>query len=377
MQVAGLRFDSLSTLNLKLKSLMSFRLIILLFFVAALFAALAAAHSSSMTAAAFQGRGRQTPRAPATNRGGSRVDYTKFSHATEKHKGECNSCHRIPTAGSQKAKGFPDVTDYPSHAACLNCHRPQFFKGARPEICKDCHTRVSPRDDARYTFPNPNAPQQFQIEFPHDKHQNVIALLLPTPASFNLEPRMLRASFNLSLTADEQKHYNNCEICHAPNKEKPQPPPAGWADAFAPTTETFKASPDSHAFCFNCHWSGQKPDRDDCGGCHKLAAKPFTPQEWFKRNSLKFTHARADHILECTVCHINITKSASLRGLSPDVPISSCKRCHWDSPNPQIVTIPKELDQKQKNAAFACAKCHTSEIGKKPTPASHLELLQD
>ena len=37
---------------------------------------------------------------------------------------------------------------------------------------------------------------------------------------------------------------------------------------------------------------------------------------------------KKQHIDECTTCHINVTKSASLRGLKPDVPITSCTRCH-------------------------------------------------
>src|SRR5688572_31194337 len=37
---------------------------------------------------------------------------------------------------------FPDIVDYPNHTACVSCHRPQFFKGARPPICSVCHTKT-------------------------------------------------------------------------------------------------------------------------------------------------------------------------------------------------------------------------------------------
>ena len=113
------------------------------------------------------------PRSPAAT-----VDYSRFSHATKKHQGACNTCHKVPTDNWKKVRDFPDVADFPGHAACVSCHRPQFFKGAKPVICSDCHSKVSPKDDARFAFRNPAAPSQFLIEFPHDKHQDVIARTL-------------------------------------------------------------------------------------------------------------------------------------------------------------------------------------------------------
>src|SRR5262245_44672164 len=98
------------------------------------------------------------------------IDYSKFSHSTQKHKGACNTCHVIPTVNWQKTSGYPDVIDYPGHNACVSCHRAQFFKGAKPPICSVCHTKTSPRDEARYAFRNPNSKLQFTIEFPHDRH---------------------------------------------------------------------------------------------------------------------------------------------------------------------------------------------------------------
>src|ERR1043165_2211844 len=135
------------------------------------------------------------------------VDYTKFSHSTPKHQAACNTCHKIPTKDWTKTSSFPDITDYPGHDACVSCHRPQFFRGARPPICSVCHSRTSPRDDARYAFRNPSSTLQFAIEFPHDKHQDVIALLR---------------------FAHPPQSYNNCTICH------------GSRNA------TFKAAPKDH-----------------------------------------------------------------------------------------------------------------------------------
>ena len=123
-----------------------------------------------VSALAQKQRRRPTParRPPA-------IDYSRFFHSTPKHRGACNTCHEVPTDNWKKVRGFPDVADYPDHDACVSCHRPQFFKGAKPPICSVCHSKVSPRDDARFAFRNPASSFQFQIEFPHDKHQDVIA----------------------------------------------------------------------------------------------------------------------------------------------------------------------------------------------------------
>src|ERR1044072_7062361 len=160
------------------------------------------------------------------------IDYTKFSHSTPKHQAACNTCHKFPSKDWTKISSFPDVTDYPSHDACVSCHRPQFFRGARPPICSVCHSKTSPRDEVRYAFRNPASKLQFAIEFPHDKHQDAIASLR---------------------FAHPPQGYNNCAICHGPR------------------TATFKAAPTDHGSCFNCHWKSQEPVAANCNGCHKLA----------------------------------------------------------------------------------------------------------
>lgn len=271
------------------------------------------------------------------------IDYSKFSHATKKHQAECKTCHVVP--GKQWSK-FPDVVDYPDHAACVNCHRAQFFKGARPQICSVCHVKTSPRDDVRYAFRNPASRLQFTTEFPHDKHQDVIARLFT--------PRL-----RLDL-AHAQQNYNNCTICHAPK------------------TTTFKAAPTDHSSCFNCHWKSQQPVAANCNGCHKLAAAPYDAVTTPKRISVKFIHEgggeKANHVMECTACHINITKSKSVRGLKPDVPITSCTECHNKEGLRQDVN--KELAAIDKNRAFVCVYCHAPNVGSLDPPPSHYLIAE-
>lgn len=323
------------------------------------------------TAQAQQRRARR----PASQRAATTlgVDYSRFSHATKKHQGTCNTCHKAPTGNWKKVRDYPDVADFPGHDACVSCHRPQFFKGAKPVICSICHSKVSPKADVRFAFRNPAAPRQFLIEFPHDKHQDVIAELRHPLTPVGLTG-FLRASFAYAAADDKTPHYNNCEICHSPRATVPAAPPTGWPDAFIPDAATFKDAPRSHAECFNCHWKSQQPASDNCAGCHKLSEKPLTMLAAPSRLSMKFRHAREQHVAECTTCHINITKSKTLRGLKPDVPITACTECHNKAGLRQDVS--KELEAIDKDRDFTCKYCHTSDVGRRDPPAGHYLIAE-
>jgi len=283
------------------------------------------------------------------------IDYSKFSHETKKHQGECKTCHVVPSKNWTK---FPDIVDYPDHAACVSCHRAQFFKGAQPPICSVCHLKTSPRNEARYPFRNPASRLQFTIEFPHDKHQDVIARL------FNVRRRGVDLAH-----APQQQNYNNCSICHGPIQIVD--------DMHGAIARAFKGAPSDHASCFNCHWKSQPPVATDCNGCHKLAT-PYARAELPARISSKFIHEgggeKANHVLECTACHINITKSKTLRGLKPDVPITACTECHNKDGLRQDVS--KELAAIDKNRAFTCVYCHDAKTGSLDPPASHYLIAE-
>jgi hypothetical protein len=122
----------------------------------------------TLVAASAGAQRRKPRRAPAARTRPAATDYSHFSHATKKHQAACNTCHKVPTENWKKVRDYPDVVDFPDHDACVSCHRAQFFKGAKPAICSDCHTKVSPRDEARFAFRNPTGNRQFLIEFPHD-----------------------------------------------------------------------------------------------------------------------------------------------------------------------------------------------------------------
>jgi len=335
---------------------------------------------------------------------GSATKYSAFLHSSEKHKSlACNACHQIPTAWTAK-RNFPDVADFPDHDACVRCHRQQFFTrqafaGNGPSICTVCHLRAGPREDARFAFGKPNSAnqaakpkdeRQFTIEFPHDKHQTVIArwrslhssdgtAYAPAEARATAPSssvRLVRTSFFSG--ADQKPDYNNCTICHQPNNALLIPPLAPTVETSAQSNRFFKTMPRSHDACFACHWKNQKPASDDCGGCHQ-PANSFVAELSPKRSSAKFSHegGAGEHVMECTACHINITRAATLRGLTPDVPITICATCHKDNKKttyPKIKTIEDELAQFKKTSE--CAYCHTPEVGKKKPPASHYAAVE-
>lgn len=312
-------------------------------------------------------RQRRSPRRPA-------IDYSTFQHKTKEHQKPCESCHKIPTSNWPNASGFPDIADYPDHDACVSCHRSQFFRGARPAICSNCHVETGPRAEARLKFRNPKTTSQFATIFPHDRHQDVIARLRPhqqiRPGLASQRAFFLRASFR-SPPQDADK-YNNCTICHSAMTQEFAAPRTGWIDNYVPDETTFKTAPSGHDSCFNCHWKTQEPVGSNCAGCHTMeGVEPVTPLP--TRISMKFKHdgggSGGVHVQECTSCHINITKSASARGLKPDVPISACRECH-NNGGPRL-DISTELAAIDKDRSFVCTYCHTSDVGKRNPPASH------
>lgn len=335
---------------------------------------LAYPHVSSGGSAAGQKRGSRRVAQQAVARP-ARIDYSKFSHATKKHQATCNTCHKIPTSNWRTVRDYPDIADFPDHEDCVSCHRAQFFKGAKPVICSVCHSKVSPKDDVRFAFRKPASARQFLIEFPHDKHQDVIAQLF---RSLPVQTQFVRASFSLSSVSadDKTKHYNNCEICHGPRATPLVAPASGWVDGFVPDNLTLKSVPSNHASCFSCHWKSEQPVNNNCVGCHKLPSLPTVLAiDLPMRKSMKFRHGSPEpHVAECTTCHINITKSTTLRGLKPDVPITQCTQCH--NKDGQRLDLSKELAAIDKDRNFVCVYCHTSDVGRRDPPASHYLIAE-
>ena len=298
----------------------------------------------------------------------------RFSHATAAHKRlDCASCHKVPTSNWVAARGFPDVAQFPGHAACASCHRQDFFIGNKPVFCAGCHTSASPRSAPLFPFPVRSRSHEFATIFPHSVHQDVIASNQEPPTQVAVA-HFVNASFRK--LPDDPPRFNNCAICHQTATTLPKFAPrlpAGQTpvpDNFAPVARFFKAMPSGHASCFECHYQGTQPTATNCAGCHRLT-QPYSPSSVVKRYSLKFDHSAVNekgdlvHTRDCMTCHVRISGNADLRTLKDaDVPIMTCTACHAND-------LTKELNSRVETKTFQCSYCHTAPVGVLPVPVSH------
>ena len=362
-------------------------------------------YSSALETTAFaQARKRSSARSRAVRS----QKYSSFPHDVKAHRLECASCHKLPSSNWNKirtgASAFPDITDYPKHESCLNCHRQQFFRGATPVICSICHTNPSPRDSSRHPFPNPReifdaspkgklAATDFQISFPHDKHIEIVTARAVRPSFRN-------ASFRSSRSAAEE----SCVVCHTTlnpqgksDDEYVTKPPTSLGDAFWLKKGTFKSVPTGHTTCFTCHSldSGMSPAPTDCATCHKLK-QPAPPADfdakaaaqmgvtdrvtldaWRRRDSTgKFRHEFSSHAdLSCDTCH-SVATMNTLDPKTKRVAVTACAMCHVTATVDDGGAMNFEVQSKKTNPAFQCTKCHVV-FGARPVPQSHLQAIID
>ena len=347
-----------------------------------------------------------------------KVDYGSFSHKThvDKQKLTCDTCHQFPSKNWKEVRkgdeAFPDVTDFPEHAACLNCHRVQFFARERPapKICGNCHIAVTPKNTARYVFPSVGeafiaSPRslgfvsEFAVSFPHDKHEEVVSA-----NSRGEQPiRVMAVSFT---SKNVQEAPKSCPVCHQTYQAQgdsddefvTRPPKDFPEDAFWLKKGAFKTVPVSHTLCFTCHSeeSGIEPLPKNCATCHKPAPegvrplRDFDPKlaasmgitdrimltRWSRRSAGRYRHEFAVHAeLSCFTCHnpavMNTLDERTL------VSVKSCggegSGCHVEANTDGILNY--EIEQKKTKANFQCTKCHIK-LGTQPVPADHLEAIQ-
>jgi hypothetical protein len=343
-----------------------------------------------------------------------RAKYSEFSHSTRQHKLNCNSCHKFPTANWNQVRkndeAFPDVTDYPKHESCLNCHRQQFFKGLKPAICTICHTNPTPRDSSRHPFPNPReifdssakgqqTVSDFAISFPHDKHIDIVG------KNKNQDADKTKTSF-AHLRNKRMSEGESCSVCHQTYKPQGESddeyvtkPPAKLGDAFWLKKGTFKTSPISHTQCFNCHSQdiGINPMPNNCAACHspkqteiktdfetRLATTIGITDKiiltaWRERDSsATFRHEWFSHAeLSCTTCHNVIAMNTTIVQ-TKKVKILSCggggSGCHITPTSDDGGILNLEIDFRKTNTNYQCVKCHII-YGKSFIPESHTKAI--
>ena len=326
--------------------------------------------------------------AAAQRRVQPRTNYSDFTHTTHvaKEKLACGSCHKVPSKNWKEVRkgdaAFPDVTEFPEHASCLNCHRQQFFARERPvpKVCSNCHVEATPKDTSRPPFPSlgeaflsiakaTNFVSEFRVFFPHGKHGDV-----------------------------------ECADCHQTyqpqgksDDEFVTKPPKDIGDAFWLKKGTFKTRPLTHATCFTCHnqESELPPLPANCDTCHKqppsekltadfdqnLAGKInttdwWTLTAWRHRNSAGAFRHETHTDLKCAQCH-NVTLMNTTSDATQKVPVKSCggaEGCHVTATLDDGGILNYEIDQRNKSATFVCTKCHLT-FGSKPVPASHVTAI--
>jgi len=311
-------------------------------------------------------------------RSDAQIAKRTFSHLTKSHQcADCKVCHTLPSRNwmsprVDKAEPFPDVTDYPfnvpntqgaaKHTACFGCHTKDIYV-AGGIFCAGCHVAAGPRarpGAGLRPFPNKAHGTQFNTIFPHDLHQDVIA-------STERKNELTVVPAGYSPAQNKKPEFYNCSVCHH------QKPPAAAPDSFRPTADYFKDVPANHASCFTCHYQRIQPVSTNCGGCHKLADKPYFPSNVVERSSLKFSHeqlGKTAQVGDCMTCHIRTAGSSDLQALKksrePEVPFSTCVSCHTDD-------IKDQLEKREKDKKFQCTYCHVPAIGRYEKPESHHE----
>lgn len=397
------------------------RTLTLLAAVLGIFLALLCGQLFSFAAGAAGAPQRRTRRAAKPAAKPPAINYSQFSHSTHvtKQKLACDSCHKFPSknwkAVRKEDEAFPDITEFPEHSSCLNCHREQFFARERPApaICSNCHVAVTPKNTVRFPFPSLGEPflnsskganfvSDFVVGFPHDKHIDAVGLFRGFRR--NQEARFARASFRRedSVAADDPK---SCPVCHQTyqpqgksNDEFVTKPPKDLPeDAFWLKKGAFKTTPTTHTICFTCHNTDAElaPLPTNCDGCHKLrpAGVPmqhdFDPKlaatmgikdpimlsKWSRRSAGRYRHEYEVHVeLSCITCHNpTVMNTLDERTL---VTVKSCggegSGCHVESNTDGILNF--EIEQKKNKPEFQCTKCHII-LGKQTVPADHLEAL--
>jgi len=349
-----------------------------------------------------------------------RVDYSRFAHSTHVNQAQlkCDACHLFPTKNWQEVRkgdaAFQDVAEFPEHSACLNCHRAQFFARERPAplICSNCHVKVTPRDTTRFLFPSLGDVQdstrpsrefvsEFAINFPHDKHVEIVgSVTRKNPSSF------VSVSWTSSKVPDDAP--KSCPVCHqtlqpqgTSDEEYIVTPPKDLGDKFWLKKGTFKSSPRSHTVCFTCHNKEAEvpPLPSDCGVCHQLektvqnlkrdfdpksaapmvAANKIDLEIWSRRiSSGTFRHEGGEHPnLSCLNCH-NVATMNTTDKKSLVVAVKSCggaEGCHITATSDDGGILNFEIDQKKENSEFMCSKCHVT-FGSSPAPATHPQSIQ-
>jgi hypothetical protein len=260
---------------------------------------------------------------------------------------DCNLCH-VPVAEGSV------MLQRPGHDQCALCH--DLTKVPEQKVCAQCHSSVPVTGKADLiAYPGRG---KVLVEFAHAKHMD---------AKVRTDPRT-------GLRAD-------CTFCHT-------------ALAKLPT----------HEACAACHAKpGYTPSMVTCRGCHapeemgiQLASSQY--------DNIKFSHP-AHSQTNCTTCHYEVPRSASLatlslpkmldcvechdtsRKITVEFRMSNCKTCHDDAKGgavPKSHTLHVKPDfhtesfrvQHAKEASAPDAKCFVCHMNVMPSMEAKAQCVE-
>jgi hypothetical protein len=246
---------------------------------------------------------------------------------------------------------------------------------------------------------------EFAVDFPHDKHLDVVALN-GAKRQRSAGAFLVRA-FWPNPPQKKQEQLKSCPVCHQiyqpqgnSSEEYVTKAPKDLGENFWLKKGSFYTLPSSHAGCFMCHSAdgGIPPSPGECHICHKLlpstadnradydpkliaqmrVTDPTIAQLWKRRISAgSFRHEGGEHPdLNCLGCH-NVALFNPLQAKTRKVPISSCgggDGCHITPTLDDGGALNFEIEQKKESAGFVCTKCHIT-FGKEPVPPGHLSAV--
>jgi len=238
-------------------------------------------------------------------------------HAAKLGRLECNLCHTAVSKGSVELKR-------PGHSQCQLCHADAFKPESRGDtkadlICSQCHASAV------------NANQNDVLRFPPKRN---VSLLIDFPHAKHVDPQV-RIDSKTGFRAD-------CTFCHKFTAQ---------GDNILP----------AHTQCAACHSQpGMKPELSKflrtagCRGCHNPEEldqpRLAVANVWDKIRFSHATHfeARPDFKMDCTTCHTEVPKSATLVNAKATLPrMVDCASCHDTS---------KKIAAAHRTSN--CAACH-------------------
>ncbi len=239
----------------------------------------------------------------------SDMDFSKFSHASERHAAiQCATCHRRGADNSPKP-------NFPGHKACTSCHLAQFVSTnpASKQMCAICHTNLNDPRPPMKDFPKLAS---FNAQFDHAQHMQGAAR--PQAGCSACHSPLRRSSAALSIPAGLGAHAQ-CYTCHTPNAS------SNGRDIASCSTcheqgRLVRASTNARAFAASfSHAEHGARQRLNCADCHRARSNvPQLQQVTAPRTAQHFANSRAQ---SCLTCHNG-------RRAFGDADFNDCRKCH-------------------------------------------------